>query len=40
MAIEPADGENLLFTYCPGALAPNVGVTYFDTYYFDRTKES
>jgi hypothetical protein len=37
MAIEPADGENTLFAYCPGALAPAVGVTYSDTYYFDRT---
>jgi hypothetical protein len=36
MVVEPTDGENMLFAYCPGALAPAVGVTYFDTYYFDR----
>jgi hypothetical protein len=37
MAVEPADGENTLFAYCPGALAPAVAVTYSPTYYFDRT---
>jgi hypothetical protein len=37
MSVEPVDGENLLFAYCPGALAPAVGVTYSPTFYFDRT---
>lgn len=36
MAVEPADGVNVLFAYCAGALAPAIGVQYAPTYYFDR----
>jgi hypothetical protein len=38
MAIEPADGENALFAYSADAQAPNISVSYFPAYYFDRTQ--
>ena len=37
LAIEPADGQNILFAYCAGALAPAIGVSYFARWFFDRT---
>jgi hypothetical protein len=36
--VEPADGDNQLFVYCADAAAPNVSLSYFPTYYFDRTQ--
>ncbi len=36
MAIEPADGENSLFAYSPDALAPNISVSYYPRFFFDR----
>jgi hypothetical protein len=34
--VEPADGDNLLFVYSADAQAPNVSLSYFPAYYFDR----
>jgi hypothetical protein len=36
--VEPADGDNQLFVYCADAAAPNVSLSYFPTYYYDRTQ--
>lgn len=38
MAIEPADGENQLFAYSADAMAPNISVSYYASYFFDRTQ--
>lgn len=37
MTVEPTDQDNVLLAYCPDALAPAIGMRYFDSYYFDRT---
>jgi hypothetical protein len=34
--VEPADGDNLLFCYSADASAPNVSLSYFPAFYFDR----
>lgn len=34
--VEPADGDNLLFVYCADASVPNVSLSYFPCFYFDR----
>ena len=36
--VEPADGDNLIFVYSADASAPNVSLSYFASYYFDRTQ--
>jgi hypothetical protein len=36
MSIEPADGENQLFAYSADALAPNISVSYYPNWFFDR----
>jgi hypothetical protein len=36
IAIEPADGENMLFAHCPDALAPAIGLSYNPAWYYDR----
>jgi hypothetical protein len=38
LTVEPGDGDNILFAYCPDGLAPAVGATYYPAYYFDRTE--
>ena len=38
MAIEPADGENSLFAYSADGTAPNISVSYYPSYFFDRTQ--
>lgn len=38
MALEPADGDNALFVYCADAVAPNVAVSHYACYFFDRTQ--
>jgi hypothetical protein len=38
MAIEPADGENALFAYSADASAPNISVSYYPSWFFDRTQ--
>jgi hypothetical protein len=38
MAIEPADGENSLFAYSADASAPNISVSYYPAWFFDRTQ--
>jgi hypothetical protein len=35
--VEPADGDNQLFCYCADGTAPNVSLSYFSCYFFDRT---
>ncbi len=35
--VEPADGDNLLFCYSSDASAPNVSLSYYPNFYFDRT---
>jgi hypothetical protein len=35
--VEPADGDNLLFVYSADASAPNVSLSYYANYFFDRT---
>jgi hypothetical protein len=37
LTVDPADGDNMLFAYSPDAQAPAIGVTYFPTWFFDRT---
>ncbi|HEY2090123.1 MAG TPA: hypothetical protein VGH54_29395, partial [Mycobacterium sp.] len=34
--VEPADADNLLFCYCADGTAPNVSLSYFSCYFFDR----
>jgi hypothetical protein len=34
--VEPADGDNALFVYCADGTAPNVSLSYFSSFYFDR----
>jgi hypothetical protein len=34
--VEPADGDNLLFCYSSDGSAPNVSLSYFSHYFFDR----
>lgn len=34
--VEPADGDNQLFCYSADGSAPNVSLSYFSAYYFDR----
>jgi hypothetical protein len=36
IAIEPSDGENMLFAYCADALAPAIGLNYSPAWYYDR----
>jgi hypothetical protein len=36
--VEPADGDNQLFIYCADASAPNVSLSYYACYFFDRTQ--
>jgi hypothetical protein len=36
--VEPADGDNMLFVYSADGVAPNVSLSYFAAYYFDRTQ--
>jgi hypothetical protein len=36
IALEPADGDNSLFTYSADALAPVIAVSYYPRYFFDR----
>jgi hypothetical protein len=36
--VEPADGDNQLFCYSADGSAPNVSLSYFAAYYFDRTQ--
>lgn len=37
--VEPADGDNLLFVYsADGGAPPNVALSYFPAYFFDRTQ--
>jgi hypothetical protein len=36
--VEPADGDNQLFVYCADGSAPNVSLSYYACYYFDRTQ--
>jgi hypothetical protein len=36
MTIEPADSENLLFTYSADGVAPSISVSYHPRYFFDR----
>jgi len=36
--VEPADGDNQLFTYSADAAAPNVSLSYYASYFFDRTQ--
>jgi hypothetical protein len=38
IAVEPADGENQLFAYCADAQAPNIALSYYPNYFFDRTQ--
>ena len=38
IAIEPADGENMLFAYSADALAPGMALSYSPAYFFDRTQ--
>ncbi len=38
MAIEPADGENQLFAYSADGVAPNISVSYYASWFFDRTQ--
>ena len=35
--VEPAEGDNLLFVYSADGLTPNVALSYFPSYFFDRT---
>jgi hypothetical protein len=35
--VEPADGDNQVFCYCADGVAPNVSLSYFANYFFDRT---
>jgi hypothetical protein len=34
--VEPADADNQLFVYCADGSAPNVSLSYFPCYFFDR----
>lgn len=34
--VEPADADNQLFVYCADGTAPNVALSYFPTFFFDR----
>ncbi len=36
LAIEPADGENILFAYTADGTAPNISVSYYPRWFFDR----
>jgi hypothetical protein len=36
IALEPADGDNQLFTYSADALAPVISVSYYPRWFFDR----
>jgi hypothetical protein len=36
IAIEPADGDNQLFTYSSDALAPVIAVSYYPRWFYDR----
>jgi hypothetical protein len=36
LAVEPADGDNALFTYCADGLAPAIGVSFWPSYFYDR----
>ena len=36
MAIEPTDGDNILFAYSADGVAPAIAVSYFARYFFDR----
>lgn len=36
--VEPADADNQLFCYCADGSAPNVSLSYYAAYYFDRTQ--
>lgn len=36
--VEPADGDNQLFVYCADGSAPNVSLSYYPCYFFDRTQ--
>ena len=36
--VEPADGDNSLFCYSADGSAPNVSLSYYASYYFDRTQ--
>ena len=35
--VEPADSDNSLFCYCADGSAPNVSLSYYAAYFFDRT---
>jgi len=37
LSVEPADGENILFAYCAGGLAPAISLRYWPFWWFDRT---
>jgi hypothetical protein len=36
LALEPADGDNALFAYSADTAAPNIAVSYYARYFFDR----
>jgi hypothetical protein len=36
LSVEPADGDNILFAYSADGTAPNISLSYFPTWYFDR----
>ena len=36
--VEPADGDNMLFVYSADGVAPNVSLSYWPCYFFDRTQ--
>ena len=36
MAVEPSDGDNLLFVYSADGVAPSVACSFFPHWYFDR----
>lgn len=38
MYIEPSDGDNQLFVYSADGSAPNVSMSYYPCYFFDRTQ--
>ena len=38
MAVEPSEGENQLFAYSADGAAPSVSLSYYPSYFFDRTQ--